>query len=61
MTIAEIHGKSPYIYSEDILTADVFTAFRYLPAEVGIVGFLRSIEEVAGIIPAAAHSVAEVS
>lgn len=53
MTIAEIHGKSPLTTSEDFLTADVFTAFRYLPADRGIVGFLRSIQGVADIIPAA--------
>jgi len=52
MTIAEIHGKSPLTTSEDFLTADVFTAFRYLPADSGIAGFLRSIEGVPNIIPA---------
>ena len=25
---AELHDKMPFIYSEDILTSDVFTAFR---------------------------------
>lgn len=43
MTLAEIHGKTPFIYSEDLLTADVFTAFRYLPAADGIYAFLRSL------------------
>lgn len=51
MTIAEIHGKSPLSTSEDMLTANVFTAFRYLPAESGIVGFLRSIKGVGELIP----------
>ena len=43
MSIAELHGKTPFIYSEDLLTADVFTAFRYLPPATGIVSFLLSI------------------
>jgi hypothetical protein len=43
MSIAELHGKTPFIYSEDLLTADVFTAFRYLPPATGIVAFLLSI------------------
>jgi hypothetical protein len=51
MTIAEIHGKMPLNYSEDILTADVFAAFRYLPADIGIAGFLRSIDGIADILP----------
>lgn len=51
MAIAEIHGKTPYGYSEDILTADVFTAFRYLPADKGIIGFLRSIPGLDARIP----------
>ena len=42
MTIAEIHGKLRADYCEDLLTADVFGAFKYLPADVGIIGFLRS-------------------
>jgi hypothetical protein len=50
LAIAEIHGKTPFDYYEDLLTADVFAAFRYLPADVGIIGFLRSIENVADII-----------
>lgn len=37
---AELHGKTPFVYSEDILTSDVFTTFRYLPAQEGIIGFL---------------------
>jgi hypothetical protein len=48
MTIAEIHGKWQ---SEDLLTANVFTAFRYLPADQGIVNFLRSIRRLDDIIP----------
>ena len=51
MTIAEIHGKSPLTTSEDMLTANVFTAFRYLPAGSGIIGFLRTIKGVADVIP----------
>lgn len=50
VAIAEIHGKTPFDYYEDLLTADVFAAFRYLPAHSGIIGFLRSIETVADII-----------
>lgn len=52
MTIAEIHGKSALTKSEDFLTADVFTAFRYLPADTGIAGFLHSIEGMDGVLPA---------
>lgn len=44
MTLAEIHGKAPLSNSEDLLTADVFSAFKYLPAEIGILAFLRSVE-----------------
>jgi hypothetical protein len=49
---AELHDKMPFIYSEDILTSDVFTAFRYLPAGMGIIGFLRTVEGLAGLIEA---------
>ncbi|HSM56579.1 MAG TPA: hypothetical protein VK879_10535 [Candidatus Sulfomarinibacteraceae bacterium] len=34
-----------------MLTANVFTAFRYLPAESGIIGFLRSVKGVGDILP----------
>jgi hypothetical protein len=51
LAIAEIHGKTPFDYYEDLLTADVFAAFRYLPGDAGIIGFLRSIESIADIIP----------
>jgi len=53
MTIAEIHRKvsEKWTNSEDVLTSDVFTAFRYLPADKGIVGFLRSIYGLSSIIP----------
>lgn len=51
MTIAELHGKSPLTTSEDMLTANVFTAFRYLPAASGIIGFLRAIKGLGDIIP----------
>lgn len=57
MTIAELHGKSPWTTSEDFLTADVFTAFRYLPPDTGIIDFLRSIPEIAEIIPAPSRDV----
>jgi hypothetical protein len=43
MALAEIHGKAPFAYSEDLLTADVFTAFRYLPTPEGIGAFLAPI------------------
>lgn len=51
MTIAEIHGKVTNTNSEDQLTSDVFTAFKYLPADIGIVGFLRSVPELGDHIP----------
>jgi hypothetical protein len=44
MTLAEIHGKAPIKNSEDLLTADVFTTFKYLPPEIGIFAFLHSID-----------------
>lgn len=41
MTIAEIYGKIPEIEgSEDLLTSDVFSAFRYLPPELAFIPFL---------------------
>lgn len=43
MALAEIHGKTPFIYFEDLLTADVFATFRYLPAAAGIYAFLQTI------------------
>lgn len=51
MTIAELHGKSPLTTSEDMLTANVFTAFRYLPADRGIIVFLRSVKGLGDVIP----------
>jgi hypothetical protein len=53
MTIAELHGKSPWTTSEDFLTADVFAAFRYLPAEPGLVSFLRSVPGLGERLPVA--------
>jgi len=53
MPIAEIHGKSPYTRSEDSLTADVFGAFRYLPAETGLVAFLRAVPGLGELLPPA--------
>jgi len=53
MPIAEIHGKSPYTRSEDSLTADVFGAFRYLPAETGLVAFLRAVPGLGNLFPPA--------
>lgn len=42
MTIAEIHGKlSPYEHMEDLLTSDVFSTFRYLDPNKGLVPFLK--------------------
>ncbi|MBL7201607.1 MAG: hypothetical protein ISS56_15820 [Anaerolineae bacterium] len=51
MAIAENHGKLSDTGSEDLLTADVFGAFRYLPAREGIIGFLRSLGGAAQAIP----------
>jgi hypothetical protein len=51
LTIAEIHRKSIFDGSEDLLTSDVFAAFRYLPADAGIIGFLRSVENVGALLP----------
>ena len=52
MAVAEIHGKSPNSASEDQLTGNVLGALRYLPADKGIVGFLRSVEGLSAHIPA---------
>ena len=42
MTIAEIHGKlSPYEQMEDLLTSDVFSTFRYLDSNKGLIPFLK--------------------
>ncbi|WP_394238312.1 hypothetical protein [Niallia oryzisoli] len=42
MTIAEIHGKlSPYEHMEDLLTSDVFSTFRYLNPNMGLIPFLK--------------------
>lgn len=42
MTIAEIHGKlSPYENMEDLLTSDVFSTFRYLDVNKGLIPFLK--------------------
>ncbi|MCB8984467.1 MAG: hypothetical protein H6659_11625 [Ardenticatenaceae bacterium] len=51
MTLAEVHGKTPSKNSEDLLTADVFTAFRYLPATQGIYAFLRTVPELEDKLP----------
>lgn len=50
MALAEIYGKTPFIYFEDLLTADVFAAFRYLPPDIGIISFLRSIPGLESLI-----------
>jgi hypothetical protein len=48
LTIAEIKGKISSIGTnlsnrmEDLLTSDVFGAFRYLPADLGLIQFLKS-------------------
>lgn len=40
-TIAELHGKLPTLEAkEDLLTSDVFSAFRYLPLNIGLIPFL---------------------
>ncbi|MBK8988393.1 MAG: hypothetical protein IPM39_20390, partial [Chloroflexi bacterium] len=52
MALAEIHGKTPFLYFEDLLTADVFAAFRYLPAQEGIYAFLRSVPGLGKKLPA---------
>lgn len=42
MTVAELHGKIPKLEGrEDLLTSDVFSAFRYLPVNLGLIPFLR--------------------
>lgn len=42
MTIAELHGKlSPYERMEDLLTSDVFSTFKYLEPDNGLVPFLK--------------------
>lgn len=42
MTIAEIHGKlSPYELMEDLLTSDVFSTFKYLDVNNGLIPFLN--------------------
>lgn len=42
MTIAEIHGKlSPYEHMEDLLTSDVFSTFKYLDVNNGLIPFLK--------------------
>lgn len=51
MSIAEIHGKSPFGFLEDFLTADVFSVFRYLPADWGIAGYLRTVPGLGERIP----------
>lgn len=41
MTIAEIHGKlKPYERMEDLLTSDVFSTFKYLDVNKGLIPFL---------------------
>jgi hypothetical protein len=42
MTIAEIHGKlSPHEHMEDLLTSDVFSTFKYLDVNNGLIPFLK--------------------
>ncbi len=42
MTIAEIHGKlPPYEQMEDLLTSDVFSTFKYLGVNNGLIQFLK--------------------
>ena len=61
MTIAEVHGKLGSVSSEDLLTSDVFTAFRYLPAESGIYAFLKKIPGLAEMLPDLAKNEAVVA
>lgn len=42
MTIAEVHGKLANVENkEDLLTSDVFSTFRYLPVNLGMIPFLK--------------------
>lgn len=42
MTVAEIHGKlSPHEHMEDLLTSDVFSTFKYLDVNNGLIPFLK--------------------
>lgn len=42
MTIAEIHGKlSTHEHMEDLLTSDVFSTFKYLDVNNGLIPFLK--------------------
>lgn len=44
MTIAEVHGKLANVENkEDLLTSDVFSAFRYLPVNLGLIPFLKQM------------------
>ena len=45
MALAEIFYKNIFNDSEDLLTSDVFTVFRYLPPHIGIIRFIRSIDD----------------
>lgn len=51
MTLAEVFYKSIFNDSEDLLTSDVFTVFRYLPPHLGIIRFIRSIDNLHKLIP----------
>ena len=51
MTIAEIHGKPIKNGFEDLLTSNVFSAFSYLPADEGILGYLLTIDGLNERIP----------
>ena len=65
MTIAEIRGKISETGSnlsermEDLLTSDIFGCFRYLPAEEGLIPFLKTAKSHRGIsldIPSSINS-----
>lgn len=58
--IAEIHHKSSLTTSEDFLTADVFSTFRYLPVTEGLIGWLRLNPGLAKNIPMPQESAATV-
>ena len=51
MALAEVFYKNIFNDSEDLLTSDVFTVFRYLPPHIGIIKFIRSIDDLHEFIP----------
>lgn len=51
VSFAEIFCKPIGNDSEDLLTSEVFATFRYLPPNLGIIRFIRSIEDLNTRIP----------